>query len=59
MTVAFLGPCGLNSPHVHNRATELNIPVKGRLVTSFFEENGVTAREDLAETFTLAVFPQG
>lgn len=59
MTVAFLGPCGLNSPHVHNRATELNLPVKGRLVTSFFEENGVTAREDLAETFNLAVFPQG
>ncbi|KAJ9154888.1 Cupin domain protein [Pleurostoma richardsiae] len=59
MSVAFLGPCGLNSPHVHNRATELNIPVKGRLVTSFFEENGVTARQDLLNTYSMAVFPQG
>jgi len=59
LSVAFLKGCGLNSPHVHNRATELNIPVKGRLVTSFVEENGVDAREDLLDTFNMAVFPQG
>jgi len=59
LAVAFLHPCGLNSPHVHNRATELNVPVRGRLVTSFVEENGVAPREDLLDTFNMAVFPQG
>jgi hypothetical protein len=59
MSVAFLEPCGLNSPHVHNRATELNIPVQGRLVSSFILENGVAPRQDILETYTLTVFPQG
>ncbi|KAJ4245980.1 hypothetical protein NW762_013724 [Fusarium torreyae] len=59
MTVAFLGPCGMNTAHVHNRATELNIIVKGRLVTNFFIENGVRPIANTLDTFTMAVFPQG
>jgi hypothetical protein len=50
MTLGFLGPCGMNTPHVHNRATELNVVVKGRLVTNFQVENGV---EPVANTMSL------
>jgi hypothetical protein len=59
MTLGFLGPCGLNTPHVHNRATEFNVVVKGRLVTNFQVENGVQPRENLLSTFQATVFPQG
>ncbi|KAF5002534.1 hypothetical protein FGRMN_299 [Fusarium graminum] len=59
MTVAFLGPCGMNTAHVHNRATELNIVVKGRLVTNFVLENGVRPIQNTMDTFQMAVFPQG
>lgn len=59
MTVAFLGPCGMNTAHVHNRATELNIVVKGRLVTNFITENGAKLISNTMDTFQMAVFPQG
>ncbi|KAJ4137175.1 hypothetical protein NW768_002756 [Fusarium equiseti] len=59
MTVAFLGPCGMNTAHVHNRATELNIIVKGRLVTNFVTENGQKPVANTMDTFQMAVFPQG
>jgi len=41
MAVGFLGPCGFNTPHVHNRGTELQIVTSGRLVTEMVPENGV------------------
>ncbi|KAF5975127.1 spherulin 1A precursor [Fusarium coicis] len=59
MTVAFLGPCGMNTAHVHNRATELNIIVKGRLVTNFVVENGAKPIANTMDTFQMSVFPQG
>lgn len=59
MTVGFLGPCGMNTAHVHNRATELNIIVQGRLVTSFIGENGARPVENTLSRFQMAVFPQG
>ena len=59
MTVAFLGPCGMNTPHVHNRATELNVVVQGRLVTNFVLENGAKPVENTLEQYQMAVFPQG
>lgn len=59
MTVAFLGPCGMNTAHVHNRATELNIIVQGRLVTNFVLENGAKPVANTMDTFQMAVFPQG
>ncbi|KAF4956714.1 hypothetical protein FSARC_11482 [Fusarium sarcochroum] len=59
MTVAFLGPCGMNTAHVHNRATELNIIVKGRLVTNFVIENGAKPIANTMDTFQMTVFPQG
>lgn len=41
MAVGFLGPCGFNTPHVHNRATELLIVTKGTVVSEMVVENGV------------------
>lgn len=59
MTVGFLGPCGMNTPHVHNRATELNIVVQGRLVTNFVGENGAAPVANTLSRFQMTVFPQG
>ncbi|KAH8883073.1 RmlC-like cupin [Thozetella sp. PMI_491] len=59
MTLGFIGPCGLNTPHVHNRGTEFNVIVQGRLVTNFQVENGVDARANILSRFQATVFPQG
>lgn len=59
VSIGFLDACGLNSPHVHNRATEFNLVVKGRLVSSFIQENGVAHRQDLLGLYHMTVFPQG
>lgn len=59
VTIGFLGPCGMNTAHVHNRATELNVVVQGRLVTNFVLENGVRPIENTLSRFQMAVFPQG
>jgi hypothetical protein len=59
MTLGFIKPCGINTPHVHNRATEFNVIVQGRLVTNFQVENGVEPREDILSKFQATVFPQG
>ncbi|CAM1508981.1 Fc.00g027200.m01.CDS01 [Cosmosporella sp. VM-42] len=59
MTLGFLGPCGMNTAHVHNRATELNVVVKGRLVTNFVIENGARPIENTLSLYQMAVFPQG
>lgn len=59
MTVGELGPCGFNTPHVHNRATELNIMVHGRLVTNFITENRVKPVENTMTQWQMSVFPQG
>ena len=59
MTIAFLGPCGMNTPHIHPRGTELAAVVAGRLVTNMIVENGVEPYENTIDTFQMAVFPQG
>ncbi|KAH6898043.1 RmlC-like cupin domain-containing protein [Thelonectria olida] len=59
MTLGFLGPCGMNTAHVHNRATELNVVVKGRLVTNFVLENGARPIENTLSLYQMAVFPKG
>jgi len=40
LAVGFLGPCALNTPHIHPRATEFNFNVNGTLRTGFLQENG-------------------
>ncbi|KAK0641706.1 hypothetical protein B0T16DRAFT_420364 [Cercophora newfieldiana] len=59
MTLGFLGPCGMNTAHVHNRATEFNIVVKGRLVTNFVIENGLDPIANTLSLYQMTVFPQG
>jgi len=59
MTVGFLGPCGMNTPHTHPRGTELNIVVKGRLVTSFIAENGARVVHNNGSLYQMAAFAQG
>ncbi|KAH8894062.1 RmlC-like cupin [Thozetella sp. PMI_491] len=41
MAVGRLNACGMNTLHVHPRATELQIVVKGQIVTEMVPENGV------------------
>jgi hypothetical protein len=41
MAVGFIGPCGFNTPHIHNRATELLIVTQGRVISEMVVENGV------------------
>ncbi|XXG99012.1 hypothetical protein Hte_005345 [Hypoxylon texense] len=48
MAVGFLGPCGFNTPHIHNRATELLIVTKGRVVSEMVVENGVVGADGKA-----------
>jgi hypothetical protein len=67
--VAFLEPCGLNSPHTHPRATEFLTVVQGALQNGFMLENGFVAdKADGALTtqvttnltaFQSTIFPQG
>ncbi|KAF4451420.1 Cupin [Fusarium austroafricanum] len=41
MAVGRIGPCGLNTLHVHPRSAELQLVVEGRLFTEMAPENGV------------------
>lgn len=41
MALGFLGPCGFNTPHVHLRATELQVVTSGSVVVEMAPENGV------------------
>ncbi|KAL1638998.1 hypothetical protein SLS58_008326 [Diplodia intermedia] len=65
-TVGFLGPCGLNTPHTHPRATEFLTLVEGdKLDFGFIVENGLVAEGQNAEVagslgrLAGAVFPIG
>lgn len=69
--VAFLEPCGMNSPHTHPRATEFLTVVEGELVTGFVLENNffkdAAAKIDALafpfnttlKQFEATIFPQG
>ncbi|KAF2819556.1 RmlC-like cupin [Ophiobolus disseminans] len=65
-TVAFLEPCGINTPHVHPRATEFLTLVDGaNLKFGYVLENGLVAAGQNPEIagylnkFEGTVFPQG
>lgn len=64
-TVAFLGPCGMNTPHVHPRATEFLTMVQGEIDFGIIPENGFVAAPNSAEiaghltAFQGTVFPMG
>ncbi|KKA28890.1 hypothetical protein TD95_004164 [Thielaviopsis punctulata] len=66
MAVGIIKPCGINTFHVHPRATELQIIIQGSLVTEMTPENGVVdasgARRVIRNTlnqFDMTPFYQG
>lgn len=59
MTIGFLGPCGINSPHTHPRATEINFSVNTTLRGGVLVENGARFAEIDIRPGTATVFPQG
>ena len=59
LAVGFLGPCGMNTPHTHPRATEINFSLNTTLVAGFLEENGAAFRSVNITAGSAAVFPQG
>eukprot|EP01126_Amoeba_proteus_P062722 TRINITY_DN8575_c0_g1_i2.p1 TRINITY_DN8575_c0_g1~~TRINITY_DN8575_c0_g1_i2.p1 ORF type:complete len:199 (+),score=25.36 TRINITY_DN8575_c0_g1_i2:346-942(+) len=40
MTIGRIAACGINLPHIHPRATEINFVSKGEFQAGFFAENG-------------------
>jgi hypothetical protein len=65
-TVAFLGPCGMNTPHVHPRGNEFLTTVNNTLEFGMILENGLVAADkgtgELTGTlnaFQGTVFPKG
>ncbi|KAF7356421.1 Cupin type-1 domain-containing protein [Mycena venus] len=59
MTVGFLGPCGINTPHTHPRATEINFSVNGTLRTGMLMENGARFVVNELPPGSMTVFPMG
>ncbi|KAF4626942.1 hypothetical protein G7Y89_g11211 [Cudoniella acicularis] len=59
LTIGFLGPCGFNTPHVHPRASELNLVVQGHLISESFNENGARFINHNLSQWQMTVFPQG
>ena len=59
MTVGFLGPCGLNTPHTHPRAAEFNIAINGTLRAGMLEENGARFVTNNINPGQSTLFPRG
>lgn len=64
-TLGFLNPCGMNTPHVHPRATEFLTVVEGSVKFGYILENGLTKAPNPSEIagtlekFQGTVFPMG
>ncbi|KAH9951608.1 RmlC-like cupin [Amylocystis lapponica] len=59
MVVGFLGPCGLNTPHTHPRATELLFLVNGSLTSGMVTETGSRFITDTLSPGQAMVLPMG
>jgi len=59
MTVGFIEPCGINLPHIHPRATEINFIVQGEFQAGFFSENGGHFIGHTLKPGMVTVFPRG
>ena len=58
MTIGVLGPCALNSPHTHPRATELQLVTSGGPIqTALIQENGVRTVQNTMSVGSAAIFP--
>jgi len=59
MTMGFIEPCGLNLPHTHPRATEVNFIVSGTFRIGFFQENEARFIGNNLTTGQMTIFPAG
>ena len=59
MNVAFVEPCGLNTPHLHPRANELFFAINGTFEIGFVAETGTRVVTNTVKGGQIAVFPQG
>lgn len=59
LSVGFLGPCGLNTPHTHPRATEFNLAVNGTLRVGMLGENEARFVMNTLEPGQATLFPRG
>ncbi|KAJ7689011.1 RmlC-like cupin domain-containing protein [Mycena rosella] len=58
--ISLVEPCGLNIPHLHNRANEFFTVIDGILDTGFVQENGFnTVIETQLGKYQGTVFPMG
>ena len=59
MALGFVGPCGMNTPHNHPRATEIFYSVNGTFETGFVDENGVREVHNKVHPGQATIFPIG
>ncbi|KAI0027467.1 RmlC-like cupin domain-containing protein [Vararia minispora EC-137] len=59
MTIGYLGPCAMNTPHTHPRASEINFSLNTTLRTGVLVENGARFAEIDIRPGTATVFPMG
>lgn len=57
--IGLLGPCGINTPHTHPRATEFNFAVNGTFRVGTLQENGARFVYNELKPGQASVFPQG
>jgi len=59
MAVGILEPCGMNTPHTHPRATEIQYNVNGTIRTGMITENGGRFIMTDLKPGGMTIFPQG
>jgi len=59
MTIGQIGPCGMNTPHTHPRATEILYLVNGEMEAGFIEENGARFVSNVMTKGQGTIFPHG
>ena len=59
MAVGRIGPCGLNTPHTHPRASEFNYAINGTFQVGMLEENGARLVMNTIRPGQATIFPHG
>ncbi|KAK7032670.1 RmlC-like cupin [Favolaschia claudopus] len=59
MAIGILEPCGMNTPHTHPRATEIQYNVNGTIRTGMITENGARFVMTDLKPGEMTIFPQG
>ncbi|CAF0993287.1 unnamed protein product [Didymodactylos carnosus] len=59
MTVGYIGPCGINLPHTHPRATEMNLILEGQFQSGFYDFNTKSFVMNVVKKHMVSLFPRG